>query len=693
MSLKVKLISAITLFMLMLGVLIIGVLAASSQTLTMTGSVQFNVGDRSLYVKDVKIQHDMSGTLYDVDNFMPGYINGNFDMNIGEFTTENGSANQHGSFRIYFYIINTSENTYNAVEEVELSETLVDQGVTVTASGEISPTTITEEDSNGNKVIDATTEHNGIIELTVIALDASTIDLNGVLITIQDVVYEGFTFTTQGSTATLSGYNGTEIDVIIPSTFSIRESDRAYIPGEAYTVTAIADNTAGTNGVFFQTRGSIKSVSIPETITSIGGYAFYSCYNLTSITIPIDVNYIGDNAFEYCYGLVEVYNYSSNFTIIKDNNSATNAGYLGQYAKVVYNSTDLADVVKPETRITTELGDGNVQYYVYGSDVIALAPVGARNSTTSVELLSTTTEIGQTAFSWTYIESILIPKNVTIIGDHSFRNTSLTSITFENDSQLKSIGVATFYGSNLNNVVLPDNVTNIGEAAFDHCSNLANITFSSNLEQIGNYAFQSCTNLTNITIPSSVTSIGRYAFSGAGITNVTFNNPTGWGYSSSLTGSTSPIDSAELENSSTAASLLKNDYLNYYWIRSEINFQATINNNSPYTLYIETNSRQSIIVNQGESSVVSCSYLLIGLQQITTTTNSMIKTSGIGKKEFYAPDMTYNLVINGVLVAWIESYVASLPLSWGNINNNMVTEIDTFTLKYVLSGDCTINCN
>ena len=122
MPLKVKLISAITLFMLMLGVLIIGVVAASSQTLTMTGSVQFNVGDRSLYVKNVKIQQDMSGTLYDVENFMPGYINGSFNMNIGEFSTENGNANQYGSFRIYFYIINTTDSTYNAVIHVANSK-------------------------------------------------------------------------------------------------------------------------------------------------------------------------------------------------------------------------------------------------------------------------------------------------------------------------------------------------------------------------------------------------------------------------------------------------------------------------------------------------------------------------------------------------------------------------------------------
>ena len=182
MSLKVKLISLISLFILMLGTVIIGVLAASSQTLTMTGSVQFNVGDKSLYVKDVKIQQDSSGELINIPEFEPGYINGNFDMDIGDFNTENNNANNHGSFRLYFYIINTTDSAYYA--EVELSETLVNQGVSATASGEITPTTIAEV--NGNIVIDETTEHNGIVTLTIIAPNSYNIDLNDILITIEE---------------------------------------------------------------------------------------------------------------------------------------------------------------------------------------------------------------------------------------------------------------------------------------------------------------------------------------------------------------------------------------------------------------------------------------------------------------------------------------------------------------------------
>ena len=55
MSLKIKLISCISLFMLMIGVLIIGVFAAT-QTINLKGNVEFNVSDTTLYVKDIRLQ-------------------------------------------------------------------------------------------------------------------------------------------------------------------------------------------------------------------------------------------------------------------------------------------------------------------------------------------------------------------------------------------------------------------------------------------------------------------------------------------------------------------------------------------------------------------------------------------------------------------------------------------------------------
>ncbi len=50
-----------------------------------------------------------------------------------------------------------------------------------------------------------------------------------------------------------------------------------------------------------------KNTIIPNSVTSIDDYAFFSCYRLTSITIPNSVTSIGYHAFENCFGMKSVY--------------------------------------------------------------------------------------------------------------------------------------------------------------------------------------------------------------------------------------------------------------------------------------------------------------------------------------------------------------------------------------------------
>ena len=151
------------------------------------------------------------------------------------------------------------------------------------------------------------------------------------------------------------------------------------------------------------------------------------------------------------------------------------------------------------------------------------------------------TQIPDGAFSsCTSLTSIVIPKTVEYIGDGAFENCE-----------------------SLENIVIPASVKTIGPYAFS-VNALTSVTFEqgSNLERIEEGAF-SFNSLTDITIPDSVSYIGTRAFVGNGnLTTITFENTNGW-----TAGSTS-LTSSNLSNSATAATYLTNTYANREWTRS-----------------------------------------------------------------------------------------------------------------------------
>ena len=264
MSIKMKLVSLISLFILVLGLVVIGVLAASQQTLTMTGSVNFNVADRSLWVKQVRIKQDNGTDPVPVTEFLPGYINGEngFNMNIGDFTGEN--SNTLGSFSLYFDIINTTTSQWT-ISNVTLSSELQSQGVTTSYSGVISAGTLTSSDQ-----ITQDTELSGTLILTISAPNLSAgeaIDLSGITITIKEyvepVVYVTSVTTENNSTQnTLTQFNGPSASLDLSTlefatgettlTISMTSLNANYIKNVvSYDSGEVDYNTTGTSGTLF----------------------------------------------------------------------------------------------------------------------------------------------------------------------------------------------------------------------------------------------------------------------------------------------------------------------------------------------------------------------------------------------------------------------------------------------------------
>ena len=187
-----------------------------------------------------------------------------------------------------------------------------------------------------------------------------------------------------------------------------------------------------------------------------------------------------------------------------------------------YKSTNVENLILPNTLITI----GEEMFY--------------QSKLKTVVIPANATTIGNSAFEQcASLISIDIPANVETIGTAVFGGcSSLATVTFENGSQLKTIGGgSSYYGAfsyctALTSIEIPASVETIEAAAFKGCSSLATVTFEngSQLKTIGggsSYygAFSDCTALTSIEIPASVETIKASAFKGcSSLATVTFEN-------------------------------------------------------------------------------------------------------------------------------------------------------------------------
>lgn len=136
----------------------------------------------------------------------------------------------------------------------------------------------------------------------------------------------------------------------------------------------------------------------------------------------------------------------------------------------------------------------------------------------------TVTAIGDSAFNPSYtttnVSSVFIPATVTSIGGFAFRCCKfLATVTFAEDSHLKSIGDSAFSGTNpahprFKEIQIPASVKTIGTKAFHNCQDLESITLPASLETIESGAFSSCRNLSEIKLPTSLKAIQSSVFDG-----------------------------------------------------------------------------------------------------------------------------------------------------------------------------------
>ncbi len=252
---------------------------------------------------------------------------------------------------------------------------------------------------------------------------------------------------------------------------------------------------------------ALASVQLPPATATIEGQAFAYCENLTAISFPSTLKSIGNNAFD-----------NNNLTSLQLNDGLET---IGNYAFSGSKDLSASPVVIPQS--VTSIGDNafyncdQMASFTFPESLSTLGTyvlAGCDNLQTVVFPRNMTVIPRSTCEGCKKLANVTLPENVVTIGLQAFLGaTSLPAITLP--ATVKTIEDTAFRDTNIPSLTLNKGLESIGASAFYNCDRLKTLTIPSSVKSIGNYAFYSCDSILTVTFPedmTALTTIGTYLF-------------------------------------------------------------------------------------------------------------------------------------------------------------------------------------
>lgn len=269
-------------------------------------------------------------------------------------------------------------------------------------------------------------------------------------------------------------------------------------------------------------RGGPAILTIPSKIdglpvVAISETAFSHCKNLTDLTVPDSVSLIGGDAFMGCSNLNRIMIGKSiaaiDFSWFSRCENSYSIDVPEDHPTLLIQDGVLFD--KAQTTLIRHFHNREASTYKIpeGITTIGQSAFAEYENLTSITIPQSLVRIEGDAF-WrcSKLTKISLPQGLSHIGVGAFRQcSSFTEFTIP-DSVTEIGGYAFAWCSNLKEIIIPDKVTSIGESSFYHCESLTQITIGESVSEIGSGIFRRCPVLLRVTIPDSVTALGDRAF-------------------------------------------------------------------------------------------------------------------------------------------------------------------------------------